>query len=241
MDNEKLSSSDIELETENTEEYESNFKNDPEWLKFDKDCEEYKYDFTDITEEVSDEEEYYVRYPINHKLIVPEKSNQMVILGYVSPQKKTKSFKYSYNSKKNFIFCNSLIDDKIKCNSLKCKLPHTFNEIPFCNSNCKRITYNNNFYSGNCNKRHNMETLENFLIRKNIKMAGLKRADLGFFEKPSSELVKDILLRAKKLNFTDVKINIIPKKITFSEFLANKPIIEEDKLEEDIDILSLWN
>lgn len=223
------------------------FKKDPQWIEFNRDCEEYNLD---IENEDDIEYEYnpyqYVRYPIiDNTVDLNEKYKEnMVILGCVSPKKKNKSFKYSYNSKKNFgIFCLSVTKKNTKCNK-NCKLPHNFNEIPFCNSKCNRITLENNFYSGNCNKRHNMETVDNFMIRKHVKLNDINDITLEFFERPSSELIKELLTISKKLHINNITIKIVTKKITLDEFMniKNYDEDEDENIQCDDNLFNkLWN
>lgn len=119
---------------------------------------------------------------------------------------------FRYNNAKIKIFCNSIIKDSgIKtCKRSTCKFAHKFTDIEFCNNECG-IEYENNFYTGNCNKRHFRETLYNFVVRKKISLVNFITAEFPFYEKPDSIFLQNLLEICKKINFREVRIKIVKK------------------------------
>ena len=198
-----------------------------EWKKFLSDCEDWTTEVSD-TEDVFDNSLKHlgVRKPCN--LNKSHNYNyEMILIGKTITKngEKKKSFKYNiYGINKN-IFCKTVLfssnTNNIQ-NICKCKLPHSFQDILYCNSNCTKITYENNFYTGNCNKRHFKETVHNFVLRKNITLKDSGNACFEFYEIPSAEFIKDLLTKCKTLKFKEVKVKIVPKPKTLTEFLKEK-------------------
>lgn len=200
----------------------------PEWKKFLSDCAEWAtevYETSDVFEEVYGPfKQLKTRKPCNIINKSLEYDYEMILIGKTIVRRngeKKKSFKYNiYGMNKN-IFCKTVLvskSDDVK-KICKCKMPHSFKEIPYCNSNCKKITYENNFYTGNCNKRHFKETVHNFVFRNNIILKESDNACFDFYEIPSVEFIQNLLNKCKKLKFKEVKVKIVPKPKTFTEFM----------------------
>lgn len=201
-----------------------------QWKQFLLDCDEWN-------KEPVEEEPYYpfekiytnskphFYIPSNDSYSEDEDTyDNMIVLGKITKiPKKKQSFKYHVGSSKN-IMCGSLQagNKKGECNNVKCKYAHKFTDIPFCYGKCGHITHENNFYSGNCNKRHCNETIDNFVLRKNIQLNDIKKIVLYFFERPNSELVESILYKASKIMVSEVKLKIRPPTDTLEEYFASR-------------------
>lgn len=221
-----------------------------EWLKYLADCEEWSEE-TIVENDDFVEVSQMKRMAIHKPFILDEDNfydeNSMISLGMINTrEKKKKSFKYNYNKSNKHIFCSSLLNtknDNKKCFGDSCKNPHKFSEILYCHGKCGKITYENNFYTGNCNKRHLKETLENFVLRKNIKLKSCKTAEFCFYDKPTSEFIIELLVQAKSLLFEEIKIRIIPRPKTMEDFLKDRvtdDIIPSDYVFLDEDFNKIW-
>lgn len=203
--------------------------------EFEEDSEEYQKYLNDIEEWFEDVietiEEPAKQYKVLRPVLKPIKNfspceeNDMVIIGSVTNVSKKIKTSFKYNVFNKNIFCNSL-KGKSKCNG--CKYAHTFTDIPYCIGKCGRIILENNFYFGNCNKRHSQETLENFLIRKGIQLNTVREADFKIFDHPSKEFVREILERAKSLKFTSVSFTLINRSQNLEEFLEKNRQEQDD-------------
>lgn len=156
-----------------------------------------------------------------------DNDREMISLGvFKILNKKQKSFKQQSTNRN--IFCNSIINSNAKkCNNKNCKSAHKFVDVAYCAGKCGRITLQNNFYRGNCSKRHHRETIENFLIRKGICLTKISSATLRCYEKPDLKFMKYILESCKKINITEVTVKIVPKQKTLSDIY--KDVVEEEK------------
>lgn len=204
---------------------------DEEWQRYVADCNEYNIGLDDCNDDdyyYYDDDAYIIkprvlRAPNNN---IPDDSNlePSVILGkikVVAPSKKAKTFKY--NQKDTKIFCPTLMDRPQNktfkpCQNKKCNYVHQFDDIQFCNSECGRIVCENNYYSGKCFKRHSDETLDNYLMRKNIRIKDKKTMSFNFYEQPSVEFLAEFIENAKNLKLTSFDMNIVTRKLTLDEF-----------------------
>lgn len=215
--------------------------------EFEEDSEEYQKYLADLEEWFDDVIENIEEPPKQPKIWKPIKNfsfsedDNMVIIGSVTSISKKIKTSFKYNVFNKNIFCNSL-KGKSKCNG--CKYAHVFTDLPYCIGKCGRITIENNFYFGNCNKRHSHETLENFLIRKGIQLNSVKEADFKIFDHPTKEFVSEILERAKSLKFTSVTFSLINKSQNLEEFLEKNHQEQEDIYNNsltDEEFNQLWN
>lgn len=232
---------DINFDFHNNEPKRS-LKKDPEWVDFCTNCEEYKHEVSDFYDGDYQKMSNYVSivYPVNNNEITEYKTD-MIFMGYIKQKKNVKKSQPSVRS----IFCESVLINKknTKCNKNKCKLNHVFQDIPFCNANCKRITFDNNVYYGSCSKRHSLETFDNFLIRKNIKYINHTEFNIGFFSRPDSETVRKLLIASKHIGANNLTISIVNKKLTFDEFYDHIKFNSENTSEtfdDDIEISKWW-
>lgn len=209
----------LENELENT--FEEVFV-DSEWLDYLKRCDEWNEEMEDDDlnkEIIITPKKYKIRKPcfLNEEV---ELENDFYIIGKVKSPKKPKSFKYNSFKKtheKQKIICDSVLQLK-PCEIKNCKEIHEFSKIPYCKGLCEKITFNNNYYKGSCIKRHYKETFENFVIRKQLKTK-LENISLSFYERPSDELLYDILVSVNKLNIKSLEISLCKKPKTLSDFL----------------------
>lgn len=203
------------------------FNESKEWLQYLKDCQDWCLDSSDCITDYVDDQSYYIRKiikPINLKKNNDVENFNMVSLGSINKRnaKKKQSFKYNVGNK--HIFCSSIIkDDSKPCKNKKCKQAHSFQDILYCDGKCGRIVIENNYYSGICNKRHFNETIENFMVRKNIRLFSITSAVFEFYKKPSSEFISNLLEKSKKI-FNNVTVILIDEPIreTVEDFLNKK-------------------
>lgn len=220
-------------------------RDNPEWKKFLSDCEDWATEVYETTNVFDDSFKHSkTRKPCNLNKSLDYKT-EMILIGktFMRSAEKKKSFKYNiYGINKN-IFCKTVLfskseDIKTIC---KCKLPHSFQDVPYCNSKCTKITYENNFYTGNCNKRHYRENVHNFVLRKNIILKDNSDACFEFYEIPSAEFIQDLLNKCKKLKFKEVKVKIVLKPKTLTEFLKdNKSSDDSEDSLSDYDFEIAW-
>jgi hypothetical protein len=131
----------------------------------------------------------------------------------LSPKKKKTSFRYP--GKIPDIFCENFLKNG-KCtkeNSKKCNGIHYFYEIPFCGFECNRVTLENNFYDGACSKKHVRESMDNFLLRKCLKIPEKNNISVQFYKIPDDEQLRKILKMCKKANYEELEITIISESI----------------------------
>lgn len=205
--------------------------NEEEWLDYLSSCEEWKeMSYEEWYEEKSLFQNCNNRKPIIiNRTKIEQLDEYMVCLGKPKQRvvKKKQSFKYNIGLSKN-IFCNSLIKPNIKCEKKnKCRYAHTFEEIPKCHNKCSRIVFKNNFYSGVCSKRHEHETIDNFLIRKNINLLKCKIINIEFFHPPPKEFIETILQKSKNI-CEKLNISIVKKTKTLEEYLKERALEKLD-------------
>lgn len=244
----------IEMEFENNNEFvEENNENsvnddkDPEWEKYCKECDEYfeenESDFDYVNEIITKKNLYPELVLIKKGKNITDKKPNMIILGKLqTPLKKiNKSFKY-LNVKNSTIFCSTITDDDKYCKKDNCKYLHNFRELPFCRGKCGKIMITENYYEGNCSKRHSEENFDNFLLRKNINISTKKDYELRFYTRPSNELVKKIIQDCKSKLINSVSIKIVEKPKTLNEFLNECPKINDVNKDflNDEDFKSAW-
>lgn len=191
-----------------------------EWLDYLERCESWK---EKIEEDNLNEEYIESEKPL--RILKPTflnndyENNSLIVIGNISSPKKTKSFKYKNQFQPKKILCNSVLLDK-PCEIKNCRENHNFKNILFCRGNCDKITNENNFYFGNCNKRHSKETFINFILRKKLKFGTVQDIRLEFFERPNSEFLKKILTLVKEnKNISNLTIGFCQKSITLKDFL----------------------
>lgn len=180
---------------------------DLEWIKYCKDCDEWN---DEIIEEEEKEQEYKILYPT--QLFPTEvRDEQMIIMkNKISLKKKIGPVKTLC---KNF---------GKKCTFSNCRSAHTWKDVDYC-STCK-INYSNNFYSGNCHRRHAKETLDNYFIRRNFKPKHYKVDEFSFkfFESPDEEFLKNLLNVSKNINVKQVNFEFVNKPITLEDYLETR-------------------
>lgn len=213
-----------------------------EWEAYVQHCKEYdESDVDNFESEESDKEvsPVFVHGPIKEAGNV---EYDMIVLGEnFKQEKKKKSFKY-YGIN-GMIFCSSFAKFNKKCEKSKCKYAHSYDEISTCDGKCKRIEFSNNYYSGNCNKRHKKETFVNFMFRKSIRITGVESADFEFYERPSESFVQNFLETAKKLKISKINFEIVKPPTTLQEFFDSKtPEESEDEQQflDENDLAEVW-
>lgn len=193
---------------------------DDEYTSYLEDCKSWNCEPDDQVyyEELPLEKQFLYRFPTNnddfHNIESP-----MFTIGKILKDRKvsqTKKSSFRYVGKQNNILCKYLISDK-PCPS-NCKENHDFKSIAFCDGTCNRITYENNFYMGICNKKHSRESFDNYLLRKGIKLFNKNSLKLEFFKIPEDSVLRTILNMYKKLKYQELEINIIDPYMDINDY-----------------------
>lgn len=234
----------MSCEYENEHFSEDEFENESDWETFLKNCQSYdESDYEDCNFSEETEDLYFPKIPPGPVCEIGNVNYDMIVLGETFKQeKKKKSFKYSGINGQ--LFCSSFAKFDKKCTKPKCKYSHSFEDIPLCDSKCKRIEFENNYYTGNCNKKHKKETLVNFSFRKNIRLCSVKTGEFEFYERPSEDFIKSLLETAKKLKISTIDIKIVNRPTTIDDFFNCKsPEISDEETEEGLgseDLKKIW-
>lgn len=148
-----------------------------------------------------------------------ESESPMFTLGTVlkTKEKRPKKISFKFANKPIGTFCLSLINEKKKCPP-KCTSVHDFQQITFCGNECGRVKLNNGLYTGVCNKKHSRETLDNYLLRKGIKLINKNNISLQLYEKPTDEQLRFIITTCKTLKYKVIDIEVVPRPLDISDF-----------------------
>lgn len=215
-------SDDIIIDTKDQTLVEYDITTDPDWVDYLKNCEEY--DFIEPT----NENKIWKQKIVSHRAInidCGECKDEMIILGKIKKPETPKKKSFKFVLKNASVFCKNFLNDE-QCNLKFCKYIHDFEKLDYCKGKCGRVFYENNFYSGNCSKRHSRETIQNYLFRKELKSILLKNVNFDLYEKPSIEFLETFIPLCKSLNIESAKIRIVKPRRTLEDFYRQKSIDE---------------
>lgn len=213
-------SDDIIIDTKEQTLIDYDIANDPDWVDYLKNCEEY--DFIEPTTE----NKIWTKKTYSHKAInidCGECKDEMIILGEIKRPETPKKKSFKFVLKNASVFCKNFLNNK-SCNSKSCRYIHDFESLDYCKGKCGRIYYENNFYSGSCSRRHSKETIQNYLFRKELKSVLLQNISFDFYEKPTLEFLELFIPTCKSLNIESAKINIVKPRRTLEDFYRQKSV-----------------
>lgn len=204
----------MENYTEIQEDFEIYNDDDPEWIQYCKDVDDWNNPV-----ESDDESDDYIQYPLGPLQLENEekREEEMIIIGNIPISKKNSEIKKKKKIKN--MFCKNFYKN---CDNKSCELAHKWEDVDFCDINkCKNIKYDNNFFDGTCPKRHSKETFDNYIFRKKFKFLKTQDPTFYLFESPSEQFLFDLLTTAKKLNVKSVNISFKKKPMTLQDYIMN--------------------